>query len=511
MNTDEKKWLHYDSLNADMKAYMKQVMDIYTALENQVTEDQMGLQNGNLSIADKFVFSMLLAGKSVINPERREQYTKVTDLIEDSLSFHFSSVQPLEEERYYDSLYWLQFEPFLNQHLSLSEPMMERPYYLVCNLLNNQELIKKSFDDMKPTKGIGPWEEKLPKQEEGKKEDFVMTSQVFDLLPDIKKKFIAQTEFAQNLFYNLVMNQRLARAKEYQGERSIIFVDGSSGTGKTAITREIAEKLEVPLTTTSITNYSAAGYVGGDLKDLLVRLYEKADGDLKKAEQGIVVLDEFDKISYSVEADKSLAMKKAVQQQLLDFMGGGKYDLQIKKIEDGKPVQKGVSFDTSSLTFVCLGALTDVREQQPKKPIGFERDISKESTDHFVMSPQVLLDVGLEKELVNRINTYLHTEDYTKEDYVAILKESEISPILGLKNLVSVNENHLTVEEDAYESIAEEACHLHMGARGLQTVVNNIRTSFLDTILEKEGEEIRINHDVVKSTMEKTFDRKVRK
>ena len=116
----------------------------------------------------------------------------------------------------------------------------------------------------------------------------------------------------------LVQNEEMP-----DGQRSIIFLDGPTGTGKTAINREITEKLGIPFTATSVTNYSSTGYVGGDITDVLKELYKKANGDIEKAQRGIVIFDEFDKIAYSRSG--GLEMKRAVQQQLLDFLGGGKY------------------------------------------------------------------------------------------------------------------------------------------------------------------------------------------
>ncbi|NLL45019.1 MAG: AAA domain-containing protein [Mollicutes bacterium] len=139
-------------------------------------------------------------------------------------------------------------------------------------------------------------------------------------------------------------------------------LDGPTGTGKVAITREITEKLSLPFVSTSVTNYSATGYVGGDITDILKELYNTADGDIEKAQRGIVVFDEFDKIAYS--RNSGLEMKRAVQQQLFDFLGGGKYNIRVgNSIFDMKEIE----FDTSKLTFVCLAALTDLRTLKTKK------------------------------------------------------------------------------------------------------------------------------------------------
>ena len=144
----------------------------------------------------------------------------------------------------------------------------------------------------------------------------------WDILEDLKRKFIGQEEAAEDIFYNIVNNQELAKMEDIpDGQRSIIFMDGPSGTGKTAIVREITKQMKIPFVTTSINNYSSTGYVGGNLTDLLEQLLSAAQGDLELAQKGIIVLDEFDKIAHS--KDRGLEMKRAVQQQLLDFLCGG--------------------------------------------------------------------------------------------------------------------------------------------------------------------------------------------
>lgn len=133
---------------------------------------------------------------------------------------------------------------------------------------------------------------------------------------NIECKFIGQEEAVKNLFNNIINNQILAKNDELRsGQRSIIFLDGPSGTGKTAITKTIAQEIgSISCVSTSITNYSAAGYVVGDLIDVLTSLLEKSEGDLKKAERGIVIFDEFDKIAYS----RSGGLENAIQAAMLE-------------------------------------------------------------------------------------------------------------------------------------------------------------------------------------------------
>ena len=328
------------------------------------------------------------------------------------------------------------------------------------------------------------------------------------MLTSIQQKFIGQEEAAKLLLLNIIKNQKLASLPNVpSGTRSIMFIDGPSGTGKTAITKDITDNLGLPFVATSITNYSAAGYVGGNITDILKELYIKAGGDLEKAERGIVVLDELDKIVNSGRND--LVMKSAVQHQLLDFLGGGKYTIEVDK-------GKTVDFDTSKLTFVCLGALTNLRNSKmqvsSKRPIGFnvKYDEKKDAKDYSI-TPDDLIKMGFEKELVGRFNTYVHTKDYSKDDLKKILLESKISPLIGFKTFVSSLGKKLVIDDDAYDLIAEAAHDLNTGARSLQAVVNNLETQYLEESLLGVDNEIHVTEEDVRRINEAAFKEKGRR
>ena len=344
-------------------------------------------------------------------------------------------------------------------------------------------------------------------ESKSKKRDNIDDS-VWHLLDEIQKKFIGQEEAAEGLFYNIVNNQELAKMDNIpDGQRSIIFIDGPTGTGKTAITREITEKLGVPFTSSSVTNYSSTGYVGRNITDVLEELYRKANDDLEKAERGIVVFDEFDKIAYSRSG--GLEMKKAVQQQLLDFLGGGKYHIITGNSLFGR---NEIEFDTSKLTFVCLGALTDLRREktETKQNIGFTQS-SKTSNNHtFSITPQDLINIGLERELVGRFNTYLHTDDYSKEDLEKILRDSSISPLIGFKKWIESRGKKLVIDEDVHDLIAKQAYELNTGARSLQTIMNNIRTPFIKEVLRGKNDTIYLDSETVMRINDQTINRKGR-
>lgn len=366
-------------------------------------------------------------------------------------------------------------------------------------------IFNQAGDSSKECLGRG---DKAPVEQKDKVID-LDSEELWAIPDDIKAKFIGQEEVAEYLFNNIVNNQDLVtKDDDFIGQRSVIFLDGSTGTGKTAIAREITKNLDIPFTATSILNYSATGYVGGDITDTLKELYRKSNGNLKKAERGIIIFDEFDKIADISPLNDNLKMNGAVQNILNDFIGGGEYEINV---DNNFNNNMKVRFDTSKLTFICLGTLTELRKQKTqKKQFGICKP-EVQDNENYTITVEDLIAIGITKELAGRFNTFLHTEEYSKESLLKILKESTISPITGFEKWINSHGKKLIIEDGVYEAIADAAYDLNTGARSLQTVMNNIRTPFLKEVLRGKEEIIYLDVDTVKKITEENVKRKVRK
>lgn len=559
--------MNYSDLSQETQLFLNKAMDIYLIIKdkniNKVVKDIIGTKNYEFTKLDKKVLALFIAG-FLIDGNLKEIFSQYDDIKLDNL-FDFidikeRKIKSTENEKYeelFDKNFKLDligiikernFGKEINfitpevivsslQFISLSgsyildyfakEYDVSRSFlgfneHPIFNALENYTLIDGSVSKKDSPKrnniGLGsslfatsPLKKGSPKplpQTQKQQKTTKFDDSVWLLLDEIQKKFIGQEAAAEGLFYNIVNNQQMAEMEDIpDGQRSIIFIDGPTGTGKTAITREITEKLGIPFTSSSVTNYSSTGYVGGDITDVLKELYRKADGDLEKAQRGIIVFDEFDKIAYSRSG--GLEMKKAVQQQLLDFLGGGKYNIRVgNSIFDMNEIE----FDTSKLTFVCLGALTDLRSKKTeiKQTIGFGQTTQSSEEQYYSITPQDLMSIGLERELVGRFNTYLHTDDYSKESLKKILKESTISPLIGFKKWIESRGKQLVIDDDVYDLIAEQAYELNTGARSLQTVMNNIRTPFIKEVLRGTSDTIHLDSETVIKTNGQTMNRKGR-
>lgn len=559
--------MNYSDLSEETQLFLNKAMDIYSIIKdkslNRTVKDIIGTKDYEFTKLDKKVLALFIAGL-LVEGNLKEIFSQYDDIKLDNL-FDFigikeSDITPIEDEKYEEFFdknikldlvtilkerHWGNTINFVTpevvisslQHISLSGSNILEYYKDKYNLksggifisehplfraLENYTLLDGSVSKKDSPKGnnvglgsslfaTSPLKKGDPKpliQTQKQQKTVKFDDSVWQLLDEIQRKFIGQEVAAEGLFYNIINNQLLAEMEDIpDGQRSIIFIDGPTGTGKTAITREITEKLGIPFTSSSVTNYSSTGYVGGDITDVLKELYRKADGDLEKAQRGIIVFDEFDKIAYSRSG--GLEMKKAVQQQLLDFLGGGKYNIRVgNSIFDMNEIE----FDTSKLTFVCLGALTDLRSKktETRQTIGFGQTSQSSEEQTYSITPQDLMSIGLERELVGRFNTYLHTDDYSKESLEKILRESTISPLIGFKKWIEARGKQLVIDEKVYGLIAEQAYELNTGARSLQTVMNNIRTSFIREVLRGTDNTIHLDSETVIKANGQTMNRKGR-
>lgn len=535
--------VEYEKFSEETKKFFQKAMDIYENIESLKIEKEVEKLGSTkhqctLSRLDKKVFSMFVASFTS-NTHLQTLLSEYDDIKKEDL-FSFigmkeEEIKPLESSysKYYNTKFKLDLSNIIEEELeecSVLEISPEFIYYLLRKSVAGSDIIIFFFESLKeqlnysgfasyshpsfkavrqylifthqiqfkkPTlqNDFSFWDEEDEVNLEEKRKNLFTKkhTELWTILEEIKTKFIGQERLVEELFYTMIYNQDLASNKRVtDGERAIIFLDGPTGTGKTAITREICRKLDVPVVSASAVNYSSTGYEGGNITDLLSQLYQISKNNLQLAERGIILLDEFDKLAYT--SDDGIKMKKAVQQQLLDFLGGGVYPVNI-----GNKFLKTeqVEFDTSKLTFILLGALSELRD---KKIV---------DSDIYSIVPEDLIAHGLERELVGRINTYLHTDEYTKEDLLRILKESSISPLLSLKKGVSLYGKELIIDEEIYEDIVNAAYDLHSGARGLQTIINNIRTSFLKEILRGEEQTIYLGKERVKEDIEKIFVRRI--
>jgi len=250
-------------------------------------------------------------------------------------------------------------------------------------------------------------------------------------------------------------------------EKSNVCLIGPTGSGKTLIAKTVAKYLNVPFYIADATTLTESGYVGDDVETVIASLVESADGDISRAERGIVFLDEIDKIarkSENVSITRDVS-GEGVQQALLKIIEGTKLKVQMKRNRK-HPQGESIEVDTSNILFVCSGAFVGMDDViKSGQGMGF---VSQHNKTQSLITDDHLIKYGLIPEFVGRIGNIVELKKLTSAELLDIIYESNISPFLQYQRIFQTEDILLDIEQSASKLIANKCYKSDIGARGIK-------------------------------------------
>lgn len=302
----------------------------------------------------------------------------------------------------------------------------------------------------------------IKRKSEFDEEVFEKSTDISTMYTSIKKTIISQDEQIMQILTALYKNQTVIESdldiELISKLKESILIYGSTGTGKTEILKKISKLYNIPIVIEDATTLSETGYQGRKITDMLNDLCLAANGNIKLAEKGILVIDEFDKLAEKSGDNQSHVSRLGVQRSFLKLLDGSLFYFDNKQ------------FDTSKLTIVCVGAFTGITNEDNYKNI----------------TPDDFIKYGIMCELIGRFSQTIAMNTLKKEDIIKILINSDFSPLNTYKKLFQILHVKFEYSDDFIEYIADLAIAKKSGARSLKTVFDNCINSALFRIFAGE-------------------------
>ncbi|MGX7590435.1 ATP-dependent Clp protease ATP-binding subunit ClpX [Candidatus Karelsulcia muelleri] len=327
----------------------------------------------------------------------------------------------------------------------------------------------------------------------------------------LDKYIIGQEEAKQIVsvsIYNHYKRLILAENKIEVNKANILLI-GNTGTGKTLLAKSLARFLNLPLAIVDATSLTEAGYVGDDVESILTKLLQKANFDLKLAEQGIIFIDEIDKISKKSIHNPSITRDvsgEGVQQALLKILEGSNVNIstQFGRKHPDNPM---VSINTKNILFISGGTFAGLDEIVSNRlnvsKIGFNKKRKDKNKELFnSLKSEDLINFGLIPEFIGRWPIICHLQNFTEKEYKEILLSTNNSILKQYKNLLKLDKIDFSITKKAIKLIIKKAIKLNIGARGLHYICEKIFNKYTFYLEAFKNKQIKITKKVITKIIE---------
>lgn len=294
--------------------------------------------------------------------------------------------------------------------------------------------------------------------------------------------------------------------KPVELQKSNILMVGPTGCGKTLLAQTLARILDVPFAIADATSLTESGYVGDDVESVVGKLLSNANGSVKKAEKGIIYIDEIDKLARKTGSNSSITRDvsgEGVQQGLLKIIEGTKVSVPI----EGKrkhPMGGTIDVDTTNILFICGGSFAGIKEVLEKKnaksKLGFVASPEQEEVDISSIEISDFQQFGIIPELLGRLPVLAMLEQLEVDDLIRVLTEPKNALIKQYTYLFELDDVKLKFTNDALQEIAKMAIEKETGARGLRAIIEN---HLLDTMFDLPDTDIHdfeVTSDMITKT-----------
>lgn len=374
---------------------------------------------------------------------------------------------------------------------------------------------KISFINLADLQGGIPGRQKIKRKKAGEKREPIIQLKDIPAPHKIKEKldeYVIGQEYAKKVISVAVYNhyKRVATntMNEIEIEKSNMLMIGPTGSGKTYLVKTLARILNVPLAIADATSLTEAGYIGDDIESVISKLLAAADNDVEKAENGIVFIDEIDKIAKKKETNHRDVSGESVQQGLLKLLEGSDVEVPVGANSKNAMVPL-TTVNTRNILFICGGAFPDldivIKERLNKESsIGFKADLKdkydKEENILRYVTIDDLRSYGMIPEFLGRLPIVYTLDGLTKDMLISILMKPKNAILKQYQKLLELDEVQLIFDGSAMEAIAEKALEKKTGARALRAIIEEIMLEIMYEIPKDDNiGTVIINRDYIEN------------